>query len=223
MTDFNTDFFQKARKNLTSALLADILDSHGFRQQVLSSKIKPVDRSMIVAGKVMTVLGEDIAFEDPRNTTNPYGLLFDALDALQQDEVFLYSGGLAPYAIWGGLTSVRAMRLKAAGAVINGGIRDTNEISELNFPTFSRQISTLDQKSRGLITDYRCLIEIDGISIQNGDLIFGDYDGVVIVPQHLADEIFEEALDKSSKENHLRNSLVDGMSSKQAYEKYGIF
>jgi len=171
----------------------------------------------------MTVLGEDVAQEEPRNTKNPYGLLFDALDALQQDEVFLYSGGQASYAVWGGLMSVRAMHLKAAGAVINGGIRDTKEIRALDFPTFGNQVWALDQKSRGLITDYRCLIEIDGISIENGDLIFGDYDGVVIVPQNLAGEIFKEALDKSSKENHLRNSLLEGMSAKGAFEKFGIF
>src|SRR3546814_1308962 len=82
----------------------------------------------------------------------PFGLMFEALDSLQRNEVYICSGASPRYALWGGLMSVRAMYQKAAGAVVNGYSRDTNEVLQLNFPTFSLG----DRKSTRLNSSHYC-------------------------------------------------------------------
>ncbi len=218
-----SELFEQARERLCTALLADVMDQMGHRNQFLPPDIRPVDPDMVIVGRIMTVLGKDVKVTQTEPAVDPYGLLFDALDALRENEVFVYTGGTPEYAIWGGLMSVRAMQLKAAGAVIDGCYRDTREILNLRFPTFARKAFGPDQKSRGLITDYRCPIEIGGVTIENGDLLFADLDGIVIVPKAVAEVVLRAAFKKRDTENQLRRSLLNGMSAKEAFDKYGIF
>ncbi|MBX2874024.1 MAG: RraA family protein [Saprospiraceae bacterium] len=217
-----SQLLQAARDRLYSAVIGDVLDQIGYPKQFLPSYLRPVQAEMIIAGRIMTVLGKDLD-QDSTAAEDPYGLLFDALDDLSQDEVFLYTGGQAAYAIWGGLMSTRASQLGAAGAVIDGCYRDTKEILQLQFPTFARAAYAPDQKGRGIITDYRCLIKIGEVTIQDRDFIFGDRDGVVVIPASIASQVFTAAFTKVSTENQLRLALEQGMSAKAAYEKFGIF
>ena len=118
--------------------------------------------------------------------------------------------------------STRAIKLKAAGAVVNGFSRDTNEILRINFPTFSRGTYAQDQGPRGKVVDFRIPIEWDGIVIQSGDIIYGDKDGVLVVPGETEKEAFEGALEKARGEKKVLNALQNGMSAVDAFNKYGI-
>ena len=218
-----SELFAIARRELTSALLGDILDRFDRPHQFLPAGIGPVSPAMVIAGKVMTVLGADIGPEHPFDPQLPYGLLFEALDSLTANEVFVCTGGSPRYAIWGGLMSTRAQQLEAAGAVVNGCYRDTAEILELQFPTFGRMAYSPDQQSRGKIIDYRCPIAIGEVDIDNGDYIFGDRDGIVIIPGAIAQEVFLSALEKARTENRIRVSLAQGMSATEAFSKFGVF
>lgn len=213
---------EEARNSLFSAVIGDVLDQLGYPKQFLPSYIHPIQPKMILAGRIMTVLGKDLA-TDASPPEDPYGLLFDALDDLRKDEVFLYTGGQAAYAIWGGLMSTRARQLGAVGAVIDGCYRDTKEILELQFPTFARAAYAPDQKGRGIITDYRCTIRIGEVIIKDHDFIFGDQDGIVVIPAKVAEQVFAAAFTKVSTENELRLALERGMNAKAAYQKFGIF
>ena len=189
----------------------------------LPQYLSPLIPEMVVAGTVMTVLGKDVSNENEGSTTEPYGLLFDSLDALKEGEVYVCAGGTSECAVWGGLMTTRAMKLGATGVVIDGCYRDSKEILEVNFPTFGHFAFPADQKSRGLIIDYRCSISIGSVKIEDGDFIFGDMDGIVVIPKKLTDVVLENAFQKLQTENQIRNALMKGMSAKDAFEQFGIF
>ena len=221
------DLFQIARRELFPALVGDVLDKLGYLRQFLSPAIKPLSPEMVVIGRAMTVLEADVAGEVVANTHNPvmekpFGIMFEALDGLEPHEVYICSGASHRYALWGGLMSTRALRLQAAGAVVNGFSRDTNEILSLAFPTFSAGTYAQDQGPRGKVIDYRVPIEFDGIPIHPGDIVFGDRDGVLIVPQAVEREAFEGAITKARGEKKVKQALENGMSTVEAFRTFGI-
>ncbi len=119
--------------------------------------------------------------------------------------------------------SNRALYLKAAGAILNGFSRDTTEILELGFPVFSSGLYSKDQGVRGMVIDYRCPITFEnGVVVQSGDIVFGDLDGVVIIPQAIEEEVLVKAIEKSNEEKTVRDAIVRGMSTVEAFEKFGI-
>ena len=175
----------------------------------------------------MPVLEADVFEEVVEDTKNPimqksFGIMFEALDSLKEDEVYICTGSSPTYALWGGLMSTRAIKLGAAGAVLHGYSRDTNEILSLNFPTFSFGGYAQDQGPRGKVVDYRVPIEIDGIKIRPGDIIYGDRDGVLIVPQEVVVEAFGGAIEKARGEQLVKKALESGMSTVDAFIKFGI-
>lgn len=230
MNKWKTDkeLFEMAKRGLFTALVGDVLDKLGFLHQFLPQQLKPLDPQMVVIGRAMPVLEADVFSEADERSQNafmkkPFGLMFEALDSLKEDEVYICSGASYNYALWGGLMSTRAMQLKAAGAVVNGFARDTNQILELNFPTFSMGAYSQDQGPRGKVIDYGVSIEWNGIRIHPGDIVFGDRDGVLIIPKEVEEEAFVKAMEKASGENRVLQALRDeGMSSVEAFNKFGI-
>lgn len=222
------ELFALAKKELFTALVGDILDTKKRYHQFLYQEIKPLDDSQVVIGRAMPVLEADV-FTDKvcdghtELMEKPFGLMFHALDDLKQDEVYIATGASFDYAMWGGLMTARAKALKAAGTVVNGFSRDTPDVISQGYPCFSRGTYAQDQGVRGKVIDWRVPIEIKGIRINPGDIIFGDLDGVVVIPQELENEVFEEAFDKGRTEKLLRKSVDEGMAAVEAYEKFGIF
>lgn len=148
--------------------------------------------------------------------------MFEALDDLKRNEVYICTGSSPNYALWGGLMSTRAIKLGAAGAVLHGWSRDTNEVLNLNFPTFSYGGYAQDQGPRGKVIDYRVPIEIEGTRINPGDVIYGDRDGVLVVPKELVNDAFMGAIEKARGEQLVKKALESGMSTVDAFEKFGI-
>lgn len=215
----DNDLFEACRKNLFSAVIGDILDTMGYVNQFLPQRIKPLDDSYVCIGRAMTVQEADITGP----LEKPFGKMFEALDSLQENEVYICSGSSLDYAQWGGLMSNRALYLKAAGAILNGFSRDTTEILELDFPVFSSGLYSKDQGVRGMVIDYRCPITFEnGVVVQSGDIVFGDLDGVVIIPQAIEEEVLVKAIEKSNEEKTVRDAIVQGMSTVEAFEKFGI-
>ena len=118
--------------------------------------------------------------------------------------------------------STRAIKLNAAGAVLHGWSRDTNEILNLDFPTFSYGGFAQDQGPRGKVLAYRVPIEIEGVTIRPGDIIYGDRDGVLVVPKSVVDKAFTGAIEKARGEQLVKKALENGMSTVEAFEKFGI-
>ena len=220
------EFLNQIKGNLNTAVVGDIMDQLGFQNQFLTPKIKPLRDDMIAIGRAMPVLETD-TLDNTSTSSNailkkPFGLMLEALDQLKENEIYLCTGGTPSYALWGELMSTRALQCGASGAVLNGYSRDTLGILKLNFPTFSYGTYAQDQAPRGKVIDFRVPIKIDNVAITPGDVIFGDIDGVCIIPQEIEKKVVELALEKVKGENLVRKSIEAGMSSVEAFNKYGI-
>jgi 4-hydroxy-4-methyl-2-oxoglutarate aldolase len=225
----DTELFNLLRRELFSAVIGDILDTMGFLHQFLPPHIKPLRDDMVLAGRAMPVLEADYfqygAVDDSGQTPlsrKPFGLMLEALDNLRPNEIYLATGGSPRYALWGELMSTRASHLGATGAVLNGYSRDTTRILQLNFPTFSWGRYAQDQGPRGKVVDFRVPVEIEGITVRPGDIIYGDLDGVLVIPREAEGDCIRLALEKVQKENQVKKAIESGMSTVEAFRVYGV-
>ncbi len=219
--------FALIRNELYTAVIGDIMDKMGYLYQFLPPRIRPLRADMFVVGRAMTVLEADVLESHTEIGNNPllkrpFGLMLEALDDLKEDEVYVCSGSSPRYALWGELMSARAIQCKAAGAVVNGYSRDTNGILALNFPSFSYGPYAQDQAPRGKVINFRVPIEMDGVHINDGDILVGDIDGVCVVPQHIEEDVFTKALEKARGERMVLKKIQEGMKACEAFDRYGI-
>ncbi|MEL5892393.1 RraA family protein [Bacteroides sp. GD17] len=215
------------KAELYTAVIGDIMDKMGYIHQFLSPRIRPLRDDMLIAGRAMTVLEADVHENTATRGNNPllqrsFGLMLEALDDLKEDEVYICSGSSPRYALWGELMSARAIQCKAAGAVVNGYSRDTKGILALNFPCFSYGPYAQDQAPRGKVIDYRVPIELDGVLVNDGDMLIGDIDGVCVVPRQIEEEVFSRALEKARGERMVLKKIQEGMRARDAFDKFGI-
>ncbi len=227
MADWNndTELMDLLKRELFPAVVGDVMDDMDLTRQFLPKEIQPLRDDMIVAGRAMPVqeadYSEQVPFEKGRD--KPYGLMFKALDDLNTCEVYIATGASPTYALWGELMSVRALKQKAAGAVVGGVSRDSKGILALNFPAFSTGRFAQDQGIRGRVVDFRCKIMFSNrVEVSPGDIVFGDLDGVVIIPHEHEEDVVNSALEKVRGENLVRKSIEEGMPSQEAFDTYGI-
>jgi regulator of RNase E activity RraA len=221
------ELFRRLRTDLCSAVIGDVLDQAGRNRQFLPAAIQPLRAGMIVCGRAMPVLqADDVGGEGPgrcnESLNRPFGLMLRALDDLKPDEVYVCAGASPRYALWGELMNTCASNRGAAGAVLHGFSRDTRGILKLNFPCFSLGSYAKDQRARGKIIDFRCRIEIEGVQIRPGDIVFGDLDGVVIVPREIETEIIAKAWEKAHGERRVFEAIKKGMGAQEAWDTFGI-
>jgi len=209
-------------QSLFTAVVGDVMDQMGYQDQFLPPSIKPLRDDMIVVGRAMPVLEADRADVPAELLDKPFGVMLEALDDLKKGEVYICSGCSPDFALWGELMSTRAQHLGAAGAVLDGYSRDTTGILELNFPTFSYGNYAQDQAPRGSVVDFRTTITIGRVVIQPGDIIFGDLDGVCVIPQKVEREVIERATQKATTEDQVRIAIEAGMPAVEAFRKYGV-
>jgi regulator of RNase E activity RraA len=221
------ELFRIIKLELFSAVVGDIMDKQGYLHQFLPPQIQPLDDDMFVVGRAMPVLEADTFGELVPGTSNelmnkPFGLMLEALDDLNRNEVYICTGASPRYALWGELMSTRAMTLGAAGAVVDGYARDTKGILGMKFPTFCYGRYAQDQGPRGKVIDFRLPIAIQGVSILPGDIVIGDIDGVCIVPRKHEVDIITLSIEKARGEKLVKKAIESGMSASEAFRRYGI-
>jgi regulator of RNase E activity RraA len=221
------ELFDVIRQGLYTAVVGDIMDLLGFKRQFLPPQVQPLQDDMIVAGRCMPVLeADDDGGEGPGRTNEllnrPFGLMLKALDDLRKNEVYICAGSSPTYALWGELMSTCAMNQGAVGAVVDGYSRDTRGILALNFPTFSYGRYAQDQRPRGKVIDFRCSIVFGHVTVRPGDIVFGDRDGVCIVPREIEVEVLTKAWEKAYGEKQVFQAIKGGMKAQQAWDTYGI-
>mgnify|MGYP001076729417 FL=1 len=104
----------------------------------------------------------------------------------------------------------------------DGAVRDIAQMEAMGFPVFSRSTSPYDSFNRQKVVAFDVRVEIDDVTIEPGDVIVADQDGVAVVPAGLADEVLAEALDKAGKEDEFRDAVRNGMGLFEAYEKFHV-
>jgi len=215
----NRTLIEKARDHLGSAVVSDVLDAAGFRRQCLGPGLSPLERDHVIVGTAFPVAIQRV-FDIPET---PFAGLLAALDAIGPGDVFVTPTQRATdIAVWGELLSTASGRRGAVGAITDGLIRDTRAVRGLDFPVISAGTIPYDSKGRHEVVSHGAPCEIDGVRICRGDLIVGDSDGVVIVPQRLIDEVLGAALVKRSSEDEFRAAVADGMLATEAFHKFGV-
>ena len=199
----------------------------GLHHQFLPPQIRPIAPHMVVIGRAMPVLQAgafkmDFTSSIRENLANPFGLMFEALDSLRENEVYVCAGAPARYALWGELMTTRAMRLGAAGAVVDGYLRDAKSILALNFSAFAHGSHAQNPGPRGKVVDFRCTLQIQGIRIHPGDILFGDMDGVCVVPRQAEKDVFAGAFGIARGEKSVQQAIETGMGAAEAFRKFGM-
>jgi 4-hydroxy-4-methyl-2-oxoglutarate aldolase len=211
--------WKKETDRLGVALVLDILDAKGLKQQALKPGIIPRTVEKVVIGAAKTLLWMDFAHDDPAT----YELELKAVDSLEENEfVVCATGDSHRSGIWGELLTTAASQRSAVGIVTDGGVRDVAQIELLGFPVFSRYLSPYDSFNRQKVVAYDVRVEIDGVTIEPGDIIVADCDGVAVVPSAIAPEVLADALNKAGKEDQFREAVKSGASLFEAYEKYHV-
>ena len=203
------------------------MDKLQLLRQFLPPQIQPLRQDMVVIGRAMPVLSVDVFEESAFGTANklmekPFGLMLEALDDLRPNEVYVNTGSSPRNALWGELMTIRARKLGSVGAVLNGYTRDTKAILQMSFPIFSCGSYGQDSAPRYKVFDFRVPVEIGSARVRPGDVLFGDIDGVCVVPSEAVHEVFARALEKVHGERLVKKALEDGSSAVAAFEKHGI-
>lgn len=210
--------FEQMKEKLYTPVVGDILDEMGYTHQFLPPYIRPLKEHMKIAGKAMTVLMIDVFGPQKK----PFGRLCECLDQIGENEVYVAAGGTKRCAYWGELLTATAKARGGSGAIVDGYHRDTPQVLEQDWPVFSAGCYAQDSSVRTQVVDYRCQIEIGQVTIHDGDYIFGDIDGIVVIPRKAAMEVIEKAIEKAGKEKGLRQAVEGGMSVTKAFEKFGV-
>ncbi len=214
----DSDLFEVLRERLFTAVLGDILDREGYYRQFLPQPIKPLKAEYRVVGRAFPVRIEDVTGPQSR----PFGRLTEALDAIAPGEVYVATGGSMNCAAWGEILTATARMNGGAGAVIDGFHRDTPRVLEQNWPVFSRGSFAQDAGVRSSVIDFRCAVEIGGVQVEPGDLIFGDVDGVVAIPRAVEGKVVQLALEKVAAEKVVRREIEGGATSTSVFNRYGV-
>jgi 4-hydroxy-4-methyl-2-oxoglutarate aldolase len=215
--------FALIREKLYVAVVCDILDGLGYRGQAMHQRLRPLlpDRNNCgFVGRARTVrwMETDYTVEE-----DPYGLEIEAVDSLRPGDAIVHStdrsGKIAP---WGELMTTVAQRNGAVGCVCDAAIRDCTRIIDLGFPVYFAGICPLDSKGRGRVMAYDVPVQCGEIVVHPGQIVFADYDGIVVIPSEVEETVIQRALEKVEGENKTRLELQAGKTLREVYNKYGI-
>jgi regulator of RNase E activity RraA len=207
---------------LYTAVLSDVLDSLGLMRQATKPFVRPLDDGLVMCGFARTGHYELVERAEPGR--NPYEIEMRLIDSLQPGEIpVLACGGPTDWvAPWGELLTTASQVRGAAGALMDGLVRDVRRIREMRFPLFSGGIGPLDTRGRAEMVAMDVPVMLGGVRVESGDLVFGDVDGCVIVPRAVAPQAVAIALEKVSAEDRTREALLEGRSLLEVFGTYGV-
>lgn len=217
----NQALIAAAREKLYAAVLSDVLDGLSNWNHAMASTVRPLDETLTMFGRARTGLYMSVYHVDPK--VNPYQLEIELVDSLEPNDVAVLAcprdGRVAP---WGELLSTAAVARRAAGCVTDGLVRDLRMIRAMRFPVFAGGIGPLDSKGRGMVMQIDVPVECGGVMVNPGDWLFGDVDGVVVIPEVLVEKTIALALEKVSAENTVRQELEAGKPLGEVFRRHGI-
>jgi 4-hydroxy-4-methyl-2-oxoglutarate aldolase len=213
--------FDMMAAKLYVAVISDILDAMGYRNQVLQPGVVPTqpDPSQVLVGRAATLLvGPQYEVVE-----QPYTNQIAAIDALEPGDVVVSGvGGMTNIAVWGELFSNAAKARGARGFLTDGCHRDTRMVLDLGFPVFSRGPRPVDISGRGTVISIGQPVEVAGVVVYPGDVVFAEVDGVVVIPHNLAEETVSRAFEKVAKEDGAREDLRAGRLLSEVWSKYRV-
>jgi len=215
----DSEMFKMMREKLYSSVISDVLDRMGFKDQAMEAEVRPLFPEAVAVGRALTVLSVDV-YHEPKE---PYLLEIESVDSLKPNDVLVASTNKSKRTcFWGELLSTAAKARGASGAVIDGYTRDVKRIVEMGFPVFARGVKPVNSYGRSLVINYNVPVECGGVLVGPGEIVFGDIDGVVVIPRAVESQVIEKALEKVKGEDKTREELKKGAYLRDVYEKYHV-
>ncbi|WP_339788612.1 NTP transferase domain-containing protein [Paenibacillus sp. FSL R7-0313] len=206
------------KNHLSSSLLSDILDDLSLNGVISDLNLNLEGKKIIGRAKTLKLRtlqpGED------------YRGIYDALDSYKtivDNDIIVVENESSENAYFGELNANLAIRSGAAGAIIGGVTRDSREVKGLDFPVFAKGYNCQDVRKRATVESMNKTIQVSGIVVRPGDLIFGDSDGVVVIPRAHEAEVLKRAADSVKKEKDVLTSIFEKTEALDIYTKVGEF
>ena len=204
---------------LYTAVLSDVIDGLGFRDQAMDARLRPVWEGASVAGRAHTLLTVDVFELRP----DPYRKEIEAVDSLKPGDVLIgATGPSSRTCLWGELLSTASVARGARGAIVDGYVRDVRQIASMRFPVFATGMKPVDSAGRSEVVEFGTPVACGGVVVREGDLVVADVDGIVVVPREVEDDAIRLALEKVAGENRMRDSIRAGLSLAEAFARHGI-
>ncbi len=215
-----TALFDQLVGELYSAVISDVLDSLGYRDQAMTADIRPVYAGARLVGRAHTVLSSDI-YHTP--ASDPYGLEIQAIDSVPPNGIVVGATNKSTRTcLWGELLSTATRSRGGRGAVLDGHTRDVAMLERMGFPVFSTGMRPVDSMGRGAIVSFGEPVICGGVLVHEGDIVFADVDGVVVIPRAVEDEAIRLARAKATGEGAMREWLESGRTLREAFDHFGF-
>ena len=206
------------KSHLTSAMLSDIMDDFGIDGVLQGFKLNIPEKKIFGKAKTLKLRaiheGED--FKGIYNALHSYNTIIP-------NDIIVVENEISEFAYFGELNANLAIRSGASAAIINGATRDTAEVTKLGFPVFSKGYNCKDVRKRATMESYNKTIEISGVKIAPNDLIFGDNDGIIVIPKMFEDKVIKRAFEVIKNEKNILVDIANGLDVDQLTKKYGFF
>jgi len=213
------DYFDHLKTGLYSAVISDVLDQQGYNRQCVRIPFRAYTGLPNLVGRCRTTLWADVYDQD----TNPYEEELRAVDACQPGDILICAaGGSTRSAIWGELLATAARNQGCLGTIVHGAVRDIGKMREMQFPVLATASNPYDSQNRQRVIERDTRVDIDGVIIAPGDLVFADEDGIVFIPSAVETQTIRAAFEKVNAENITRDAIRAGMKASDAYQTYGI-
>ena len=211
--------FDDLSERLYTAVISDILDSMGLRDQSPNIELNSTTGNRTLMGYAKTLRWVDC----PDFQEETYAPMIAAVDSVKPGEVVVSAAtGSNRSALWGELLSTATRMRGGRGAIVEGAVRDIAQMRSMDFPCFARHRTPKDSAGRQMVEAYDVPIEIGGVTVNPGDLVMIDADGMVVIPSSRAEEVIEKSLEKVEKEDTTRDELLKGRLLREVYDQYGV-
>lgn len=206
-------------EGVTTPMVNDVLREMELLYQTLPPQIAPIRDNMKVAGIAFTIKGSknlDIQDEMIQRA--------QILEAIPENSVIAWdTNGDDESAQWGEIMTMASKKRGCRGAVVDGGVRDTNKVLEQDFPVFCKYRSSNGMMGRFRTIGYQIPIMIGNVQIYPGDIVFGDIDGCIVIPRNIAIEVLEKAEAIRDNEIEIKQMVKSGMKPTEIVKNGGYF
>ncbi len=219
----DAEIYHFIKSSLYVPVVCDILDGLGYRSQAMHQRLRPLLPDMRNCGfigraRTLRWMETDYVVQE-----DPYGLELEAMDSLKPGDVVVHSSDYAgTNAPWGELMSTIARRNGAVGCICDSQVRDCVRIIDLGFPVYYTGIRPLDSQGRARVMAIDVPVRCGEVLVHPGELVFADFDGIVVIPRSVEEQVLRLAQEKANKETASRQALLDGKSLREVYETYKV-
>jgi 4-hydroxy-4-methyl-2-oxoglutarate aldolase len=200
------------------AMVSDALDLLGHRNQVLAPGIVPLGSARVV-GRAFPI---QIAAVD-RIPSSPYSGEMSAIETIAPGEVLVYGGDVTHAAVFGELFAHAALAKGAVGAIVDGYIRDAQQLVDVGFPVFSRGMTPLDTSGRAEVVAWGERTVCAGVEVVRGDFVAADMDGIAIVPAAIVTAVIDAISSRRRNEDGARTDIIAGVGVRDVWDRWRAF